>query len=49
MHDRAVWLAATYDDAYVKRGGRWLFRHVRAEIFYMTPYESGWVKEPFIA
>ena len=49
VDDRAVWLAATYDDEYVKRGGRWQFRHVRAEIIYMTPYESGWVKEPFIA
>ncbi len=46
---RAVWLAATYDDDYMKRDGRWRFRHVRTEIFYMTPYESGWVKEPFIA
>jgi ketosteroid isomerase-like protein len=45
---RAAWLAATYDDRYVKENGRWLFRHVTAKIFFFTPYESGWVKEPFL-
>ena len=44
----AVWLTASYDDTYTKESGRWQFRHVRAEIFFMTPYESGWVQEPFL-
>lgn len=44
----AVWLATDYDDVYTKESGRWQFRHVTAEIFFMTPYEKGWVKEPFL-
>ena len=49
IDERAVWLATSYDDVYTKESGRWQFRHVTAEIYFMTPYESGWVKEPFLA
>ena len=49
VNGRVVWLAAHYDDVYTKRQGRWQFQHVTATIHYMTPYETGWVREPFIS
>ena len=45
----AVWLATDYDDVYTKESGRWQFRHVKAQIFFMTPYEQGWVRQPFVS
>ena len=44
----AVWLTTDYNDVYTKQSGRWQFRHTRAEIFFMTPYDTGWVKEQFM-
>lgn len=44
----AVWLTTTYDDELTKASGCWLFRHTRAHIFFMTPYEQGWARQPWI-
>ena len=48
MDGRAVFIAATYDDEYKKVNGAWLFHRVNAHIHFLTPYEAGWVKEPFL-
>ena len=47
VEGRAIYLAATYDDDFRKVDGRWLIQHIRSNIIFRTPYESGWVKEPF--
>lgn len=44
----AVWLATEYHDELVKEDGRWRFRRVTARIFFMTPFEQGWVEQPFV-
>lgn len=49
INNRAVWIAATYNDRYRKVDGRWLFSRVQANIAFLTPFESGWVKEQFMA
>ncbi|HZP44111.1 MAG TPA: nuclear transport factor 2 family protein [Candidatus Binataceae bacterium] len=40
--NRAVWLAARYEDDYVKVNGVWKFQHLRAIGRMTAPYESGW-------
>jgi hypothetical protein len=42
----AAWLVAYYDDDYVKVGGVWRFRHLRAKIYHLSGYAKGWVEEP---
>ena len=42
--NRAVWLAARYEDDYVKLNGEWKFQHLRAIGTMSAPYEKGWVK-----
>jgi len=44
---RAVWLAAIYEDDYVKIGGKWMFKHLKVDSLFFTPYEDGWVKKQF--
>ncbi len=48
LRGQPVWLAGSYDDAYVKREGEWLFRSVRVTFDFMTPYEAGWVEQQFV-
>ena len=43
---RAMFLGITYDDRYRKIDGRWYFSVMKLNVHYVTPYESGWVKEP---
>ncbi len=45
---RAVWLAGVYNDDYVRAGGKWLFKHLRVKILFLTPYEDGWVRKQFV-
>ena len=40
--NRQLWLAARYEDDYVKIDGRWKFRHLRAIGRMVAPYEEGW-------
>jgi len=40
--NRAVWLAASYEDDYVKVNGEWKFKHLRAIARMTAPYENGW-------
>lgn len=45
---RAVWLAGVYNDDYLKVGEKWLFKHLRVKILFLTPYQDGWAKQQFI-
>ena len=42
--NRALWLAARYEDDYVKVNGEWKFQHLRAIGRMGAPYEKGWAK-----
>jgi SnoaL-like domain len=42
--NRALWLAARYEDDYVKLNGEWKFQHLRAIGTMSAPYEKGWTK-----
>jgi hypothetical protein len=46
--DQAVWLAARYEEEYVKMGGEWKFKHLKVFPSFLTPYEQGWVKKKFV-
>jgi ketosteroid isomerase-like protein len=47
-HDKAVWLAATYHDQYVRVGDRWMFKHLEVRADFLTPYDEGWANKRFI-
>lgn len=40
--NRQLWLAARYEDDYVKLDGQWKFKHLRAFGRMAAPYEEGW-------
>ncbi len=40
--NRAYWLAARYEDDYVKITGEWKFQHLRAIGRMAAPYGKGW-------
>ena len=42
--NRAMWLAARYEDDYVKINGEWKIQHLRAIGRMSAPYETGWAK-----
>ncbi|MDB5107580.1 MAG: hypothetical protein JWM69_521 [Candidatus Binatus sp.] len=42
--NRAMWLAARYEDDYVKIDGEWKIQHLRAIGRMSAPYETGWAK-----
>lgn len=46
--NQAVWLAATYHDEYVRLDGRWMFKRLKVTSLFLTPYEQGWAKKPFV-
>ena len=41
---RAMWLAATYHDAYVRTPSGWKFQHLKVDSLFFTPHDEGWVK-----
>ncbi len=43
--NRAYWLAARYEDDYVKINGEWKFHHLRAIGRMAAPYEKGWANK----
>jgi SnoaL-like domain len=43
--NRAYWLAARYEDDYVKVNGEWKFQHLRAIGRMAAPYEKGWANK----
>ena len=46
---QAVWIAGRYRNDFVRVQGQWKFRHVRIDGIFVTPYEDGWVKTPFLS
>ncbi len=46
--NQAVWLAAVYHDEYVRHEGRWMFRRLSVTAHFLTPYEEGWARKPFV-
>ena len=42
--NRAMWLAARYEEDYVKVNGEWKFKHLRAIGRMSAPYETGWAR-----
>lgn len=44
----AMWSAVVYDEAYRKVNGEWFFARMHLETAFLTPYEEGWVKQPFL-
>ena len=45
--NQAVWLAARYEEEYVKVGSEWKFKRLKVFPSFLTPYEQGWVKKRF--
>lgn len=43
--NRQLWLAARYEDDYVKINGAWKFKHLRAFGRMTAPYEEGWTSQ----
>jgi uncharacterized protein (TIGR02246 family) len=46
--NQAVWLAAVYHDEYVRVDGRWLIERLKVTPHFLTPYDEGWAKNPFV-
>lgn len=45
---QAVWVGGGYHNDFVRVQGQWKFQHVRIDAMFVTPYEDGWVKTPFL-
>lgn len=41
---RAQWMMGTYDEEYVRDGGRWKFAVIRTRWKYITPFDEGWAR-----
>lgn len=46
--NRAAWLAARYDEAYVRVHGEWRFQRITIEPTFYTPYDQGWARQRFL-
>jgi ketosteroid isomerase-like protein len=46
--NRAVWLAARYEEEYVKLGGEWKFKRLKGHASFLTPFDQGWAKKRFV-
>jgi uncharacterized protein (TIGR02246 family) len=46
--NQAVWLAAVYHDEYVRHDGRWMFKKLSVKPHFLTPYQEGWARKPFV-
>lgn len=44
----ALWLSATYADAYVRQNGQWLYQNLKLNIRMLTPFEEGPAKTRII-
>ncbi len=45
---KAIWLAGREDEVYQKVNGQWLFKEIKLKIFFATPFEEGWHKNPMV-
>jgi hypothetical protein len=39
------WIAATYEDEYVRVERSWKFRKICAKVIFSAPYDTGWVEK----
>lgn len=46
--EQAMWLAATYADQYARVDGRWLIARTDIDVSFFTPFDRGWVDQPFL-
>ena len=44
-NNEAKWLAARYEDDYIKVNGEWKYQHLRAHLRISANYEKGWANE----
>ena len=44
---KAIWLAATEDEVYQKVKGKWVFKEIKLNVLFATPYELGWHRDQF--
>jgi hypothetical protein len=42
--NQGFWMAARYDDRYVRADGAWLFENVKIELRMLAPYEKGFAR-----
>lgn len=47
--NQALWLAGEYRDRYVRTADGWKFKHVEIELSFVSPFEDGWSRTPFIS
>lgn len=45
---KAVWTQGVYKHEFRKVNGKWRISKFTFEAAYVTPYEKGWVKQPFL-
>jgi hypothetical protein len=45
---RAIWGLGVFENDYIKENDKWLFKNLRVNIRFMTPFEDGWLKTPFL-
>ena len=41
---KAIWLVGKYENEFVKVGGEWKIKALVGHMYYVTPYDEGWVK-----
>ena len=41
-NNEAKWIAARYEDVYIKVNGEWKYQHLRAHVRIIASYEKGW-------
>ena len=46
--EEAVWLAATYADAYRRVDGAWLIEATTIDVAFFTPFDAGWTEQRFL-
>lgn len=44
----AIWQALKYNHTFVKEDGQWKYLDFRAHLIMRSPFDQGWVKEPYI-
>lgn len=44
----AIWQALKYNHTFVKEDGQWKYLEFRAHLIFRSPFDKGWVKEPYI-
>lgn len=51
LKDRStqVWMAAWYENDFVRTDGQWLISHLRYRDRFVCPYEDGWAKVRYIS